>query len=544
MKIDKKDKINYITNYFHQYYDIKLNKNFVTTSFVNLVMPIEQLSSIGDKNTNHTYSHNKVLSEEDNIKDILNKYKNISYDKSELLNVFCLRVLDGDTMDIVIPYESPYDETEIETNIERVRLVGINTPEENIDGFISSKQFLEKIVYDNSFYEKVLDTENYEWEVVDNKKTGRLHAKNPAEGEPEYIKNQKKIQIKVDSKKQKDKYGRVLAVVIVNNKNINEVMLKEGFAEIMYIPPSEFNPFDWRDINTPVNVYTFQNDTINLLSQYFNSNYSNIIFTPQSDLTTIYPCEIYKNVIYVKLFPFSQDIRMHILPKVYDCSDDILFLRDEDLDKRTIPENPNSNYKIYEDRSNINAYYQIDGVDRKREQCSENYNPENWENEWVEFNYDISKDSPAFDNIQICAGYSYNHTSPYHALHYLGIKDESNRPIEDRAFLVDVNTDTVLSKRNIITQMIPSENDSPTNPDDDFISTPPHNDIKIYNAYKNDINHISIINQTHHKTIKYIHDALYSEEDMSVETENKKQYTSAEWIDIIKDGYKSYYNEE
>ena len=33
-----------------------------------------------------------------------------------------------------------------------------------------------------------------------------------------------------------------LAVVIVDGKNVNEMLLKEGLAEVMYMPPSEFYP--------------------------------------------------------------------------------------------------------------------------------------------------------------------------------------------------------------------------------------------------------------------------------------------------------------
>jgi endonuclease YncB( thermonuclease family) len=40
-------------------------------------------------------------------------------------------------------------------------------------------------------------------------------------------------------------YGRTLAVVYVANINLNQELLKRGYAEVMYIPPSEFNPYSW-----------------------------------------------------------------------------------------------------------------------------------------------------------------------------------------------------------------------------------------------------------------------------------------------------------
>ena len=43
-----------------------------------------------------------------------------------------------------------------------------------------------------------------------------------------------------------------MAVVIVDGKNVNEMLLKEGLAEIMYMPPSEFYPYDWANSDTHV----------------------------------------------------------------------------------------------------------------------------------------------------------------------------------------------------------------------------------------------------------------------------------------------------
>ncbi len=45
----------------------------------------------------------------------------------------------------------------------------------------------------------------------------------------------------VYDEKQYDSYYRILAVVYVNETNLNEKMVKEGYAEVMYILPSEFD---------------------------------------------------------------------------------------------------------------------------------------------------------------------------------------------------------------------------------------------------------------------------------------------------------------
>ena len=50
----------------------------------------------------------------------------------------------------------------------------------------------------------------------------------------------------IDDAKPKDKYGRTLAVVYCGGVNVNKELLRQGYAEIMYIPPSEFDPYSWK----------------------------------------------------------------------------------------------------------------------------------------------------------------------------------------------------------------------------------------------------------------------------------------------------------
>jgi micrococcal nuclease len=57
------------------------------------------------------------------------------------------------------------------------------------------------------------------------------------------------IGLDVDDLEREDKYGRTLAVVYVNIDgswvNLNMELLRRGYAEVLYIPPSEFNPYKW-----------------------------------------------------------------------------------------------------------------------------------------------------------------------------------------------------------------------------------------------------------------------------------------------------------
>ncbi len=50
------------------------------------------------------------------------------------------------------------------------------------------------------------------------------------------------VKLDVDAKEQYDPQYRILAVVYVNETNLNEKLVGEGYAEIRVIPPSEFNP--------------------------------------------------------------------------------------------------------------------------------------------------------------------------------------------------------------------------------------------------------------------------------------------------------------
>lgn len=129
--------------------------------------------------------------------DILNKYNNTYYTSEE--KGICTKVVDGDTIYL--------------NNGEKIRLVGVNTPEHGVKGYLASKRFVEKLCLN------------------------------------------KEVGINIDDRKYRDKYGRTLAVVIVDGKNLNEMLLKEHLAEVMYIPPSEFSPYKWAG-TTQVNYST------------------------------------------------------------------------------------------------------------------------------------------------------------------------------------------------------------------------------------------------------------------------------------------------
>lgn len=152
--------------------------------------------SIASAYTGTGFSHNVPSSEYYDLSasDILNKYSDTECHVEE--SAVCTKVVDGDTIYL--------------DNGEKVRFVGVNTPERGVEGYITSKNFVQKLCLN------------------------------------------KEVGIDIDDSKHSDKYGRTLGVVIVDGKNVNEMLLKEGLAEIMYMPPSEFYPYDWANSDTHV----------------------------------------------------------------------------------------------------------------------------------------------------------------------------------------------------------------------------------------------------------------------------------------------------
>ncbi|MGF7118364.1 micrococcal nuclease [Methanobacterium oryzae] len=111
---------------------------------------------------------------------------------------YCNYVVDGDTIDV--------------EGIGRIRFVGVNTPERGQAGYSEAKDFVKDLCLSKTVYLDIDDAKHY------------------------------------------DKYGRTLAVIYVDNININAELLKRGYAEVMYIPPSEFDPYSWAGTTNSLTV--------------------------------------------------------------------------------------------------------------------------------------------------------------------------------------------------------------------------------------------------------------------------------------------------
>lgn len=174
--------------------------------FVILILTLSIVSS-SSAYSGTGFTHNIPFSKYSDMSndDILNKYDDT--DCQAEFTGYCSYVTDGDTIEV--------------DGLGKIRLVGVNTPERGQTGYICSKRFVQKLCLN------------------------------------------KEVSLDIDDSKYTDKYGRYLAVVIVDGKSLNEMLLKEGLAEVMYIPPSEFYPYDWAPDS---NGYS------NYVSSYSSSN--------------------------------------------------------------------------------------------------------------------------------------------------------------------------------------------------------------------------------------------------------------------------------
>ena len=127
---------------------------------------------------------------------------------------YCPYVVDGDTIDV--------------DGVGRIRFVGVNTPERGQPGYQEAKDFVKSLCLG------------------------------------------KTVGLDIDNAKHYDKYGRVLAVVYAGDTNVNAELLKKGYAVVMYIPPSEFDPYSWAGTT---NTVSSNNNPVSNAGYYIgNSN--------------------------------------------------------------------------------------------------------------------------------------------------------------------------------------------------------------------------------------------------------------------------------
>lgn len=184
---------------------------------------------------------------------------------------------------------------------------------------------------------------------------------------------------------------------------------------------------------------------------FLNNDYNNVIFTPADNTDIIYDYEFYQGVYFIRMKPFSKNIRMHIIPKKYNASNTasnnpILFFKNNQYEVTENIFSCSDEYKRLNSFKNINLYYQ-----ENQELPSNGF-----------YKFDIKDKTKGMKNLQINLGYAYNDTNPTDKnWHITGIIDESNEngeritPNEFTEYnesLVDANSDNRLDYTNKILQ--------------------------------------------------------------------------------------------
>ena len=425
MNINEAEVIDYIQTHFHPYIDFTLNvQESNENESINWVISIDELNRQSGQQNQVYFEHNNSFEPysgitKSNLKKFVAKYPDT--DISPNYKVKFIETIDGDTVKVQLEarIKNTGDSDETQTisgqysEIKKVRLVGINTPEAGKNGYQVSKDFLNVI----------------------------------CSGTPLYL--------AVDEKKPTDKYGRLLGVLIYNNKNINQILLEERLAEIMFMPPSQFNPYEWSD---KANIYQEKvNSDFSNINPFLNSELSNIVFTNQSDnISTIHKFEAYKGIIYVRLYPYNQNVRMHILPKSYDCSSDLLIFKDED-----IASSDEVTYREYltlaqiQQRKENNPKLKTLGFNSGCSNGTKGKIPPlppisvtTAENSSIyQMLYDISENTRGFYTLQINSGYVYEAVdNEFKLLHSTGVLNESSLAnSNEKEVLIDTNVNNVFN---------------------------------------------------------------------------------------------------
>ena len=153
----------------------------------------------------------------------------LDLEKSRVRRGKVIHVEDGDTIDI-----SPVDVA----GVQRIRLVCLDAPEKYTERGRNATEFLKSVLC-----------------ASDTDLTKSLNCSG------------KEVEFDVDDLRQYDRYNRILAVVYVNETNVNALLLNEGFADPLIMPPSEFVP-KASFVYSPECPVVGQNITFNASSSY------------------------------------------------------------------------------------------------------------------------------------------------------------------------------------------------------------------------------------------------------------------------------------
>lgn len=327
-------------------------------------------------------------------------------------------------------------------------------------------------------------------------------------------------------------------IIEISTETINE-NTPVGFVNLV-LNVKEIKDKQWKDFYNHIKdyiSYVESDDGEKILT------FENLLFTNANDFSDLYMYEYYKGNIYVRMTSYTDKVAMHIVPRSYYSMDRVLFFRDSDVNDMNKHFKCSADYYKRHNDNSINLYYQaIDAntkvkSDRSREfKCPnfglydktnpnslyQKFNKTNWTKEkykqmFGEYVFDVSSQTKRMRNIQINAGYRYNNSSPWNAVHYTSTQDDTNVAVEDKCTLLDTNFDEIRDDyTNVIKQMEYVK-------DSKSMRWPTNNNIMENKGFVNSHSKDENIGVLNHKTIKYFNDDLYTEEN--------NEYIEVDWVD-------------
>ncbi len=331
-------------------------------------------------------------------------------------------------------------------------------------------------------------------------------------------------------------------IIEISSDTVNENP-PSGFVNLV-LNLDEIQDREWKDFYNHIKDYISYIESDNgerILT------FENLLFTNGNDLTDLYQYEYYKGNIYVRMNSYTDKVAMHIVSRSYYTmdKDQVLFFKDDNVVDMNEHFSCSSDYYKRHTDNSINLYYQAINMgnnkkdDRSREfECpnfglydktnpnslyqkfkGNNWTKENYKTMFGEYVFDISKYTRDMNNLQINSGYRYNNSSPWNAIHYTSVQDDTNLAVEDRCTLLDTNFDNIRAAddyTNVVKQMEYIKSSK-------SMRWPTTNSIMENKGFKNSHSEDAKIGVLNHKTTKYFNDDLYTEE--------KKQYIEVDWVD-------------
>ena len=281
------------------------------------------------------------------------------------------------------------------------------------------------------------------------------------------------------------------------------IFLKTDEEKISYL--TRFHPYYKIELNraqndpitTEVNLKIKITDIERLLKTQitlYNDDYTNVVFTPFDDFTTIFKYEYYKGVFYIRMDSYHPFIALHFIPKEYNAENggEIILKNDDYIKQRALP--ASDHYMPLQDYSRDTFKVKLTPNDDSTADSYGEY--------LVPLPYDLAR----LQNLQIDVEYVYHNDGNKTVV---GILDTHERDIDQ--ITQDLATETLLK----YSEDTDTYTDAIIKTQTGTVDDDPESYFKLVSPQHTN-------NQAYSMTLKYINDDMYMEEkdnDLKASTE-------------------------